>query len=75
MRNRQRARDDATTSGKVVKETTGSAIGSVDGTYKTLTREKSVLQDRKDKAKNSPHDSGKSFRTVVVFNCAKNAPR
>jgi hypothetical protein len=75
MRYRQRTRDDTTTSGKVVEETTGSAIGSVDRTYKTLTRHKSVLQGEKDKAKSSPHDSGKSFRTVVVFNSAKNAPR
>jgi hypothetical protein len=29
----------------------------------------------KTKQKDSPHDSGKSFRTVVVFKSAKNAPR
>ena len=75
MRYRQRTRDNTTTSGKVVEKTTGSAIGSVDRTYKTLTRQKSILQGGKDKAKRSPHDSGKSFRTVVVFNSAKNAPR
>ena len=75
MRYRQRTRDDTTTSGKVVEETTGSTIGSVDRTNKTLTRQKSVLQGGKDKENSSPHDSGKSFRTAVVFNSAKNAPR
>ena len=75
MRYREWTRDDTTTSGKVVEETTGSAIGSVDRTYKTLTRQKLILQGRKDKAKSSPHDSGKSFRTVVVFKSAKKAPR
>ena len=75
MSYRQRTRDDATASGEVVEETTGSAIGSVDRTYKTSKRHKLVLQGGKDKAESSPHDSGKSFRTVVVFNSAKNAPR
>ena len=51
MRYRQRTCDDTTTSGKVVEETTGGAIGSVDRTYKTLTRHKSVLQGGKDTAK------------------------
>ena len=73
---RQRTRDDTTASGKVVEETTGSAIRSVDRTYKTLNKsEISIARRENDKAKGSPHDSGKSFRTAVVFNSAKNAPR
>jgi hypothetical protein len=49
MRYRERTRDDTTASGKVVEETTGSAIRSVDGTNKTLTRQNQYCKAEKIK--------------------------
>jgi hypothetical protein len=49
MRYRQRTCDDTTASGKVVEETTGSAIRSVDGTNKTLTRQNQYCKAEKIK--------------------------
>lgn len=63
--------DEFTSVGKMVQKTTRRSIGRVNGAQETC----SVNDAHSSQLWYPPHESGSSFRTVVVFNSAKKAPR